>query len=123
MVKPARLRPPRVGAEAAGKEKRATRVEPAGNQPGPLSPRLDGREERRGGLNARVENLANVVRVLEPEDRLGRRVRDPLRDLDRDRIEVVDVLRVQEDARELRVEPHRDDVEDVVVTDLRRVLE
>src|SRR3989475_3422771 len=123
VVNQGRLRVPQLGGDVAGDAKMAILVDPARDQHGHLFARLDGREERRGGLNARVENLANVVRVLEPEDRLGRRVRDPLRDLDRDRIEVVDVLRVQEDARELRVEPHRDDVEDVVVTDLRRVLE
>src|SRR5207249_7415095 len=68
-------------------------------------------------------DLANVVRVLKAEDRLGRRIRDAFRDLDRDWIEVMNVLRVQEDPRELRVEAHRDDVEDVVVAYLRRVLE
>src|SRR6266581_2495766 len=86
-------------------------------------PLLDGRQERRGRLDARVEDLPDVVGVLESEHRLRRRVRDPLRDLDRDRIEVADVLRVEEDPRELRIEAHRDDVEDVVVTDLRRIFE
>src|SRR2546425_2192841 len=118
-----RLRVPELGSDVARDAKVGILVDAARNQHGHLFPRLDGREERRGGLNARVENLANVVRVLEPEDRLGRRVRNAFRDLDRDRIEVVDVLRVQEDARELRVEAHRDDVEDVVVAHLRRVLE
>src|SRR6266571_5633737 len=43
--------------------------------------------------------------------------------LDSDRIEVADVFGVEEDPRELRIEAHRDDVEDVVVPDLRRIFE
>src|SRR2546428_4980012 len=117
------LRVPQFGGDISGDAKMGILVDAARNQHGHLFARLDGREERGGGLDARVEDLAHVVRVLEPEDRLSRRIGDPLRDLDRDRIEMMNVLRVQEDPRELRVEAHRDDVEDVVVTDLRRVLE
>src|SRR3989442_9390575 len=98
-------------------------VDATGKQHGPLFACLDGREERGGGLDTRVENLADIVRVLETEDRLGRRICDAFRDLDRNRIEMMNVLRVEEDPRELRVEAHRDDVEDVVVAYLRRVLE
>src|SRR3989449_263155 len=98
-------------------------VDATGNQHGHLFACLDGREERGGGLDTRVEDLADVVRVLEPENRLGRRICDAFRDLDRNRIEMMNVLRVEEDPRELRVEAHRDDVEDVVVAYLRRVLE
>src|SRR5207249_8865387 len=47
----------------------------------------------------------------------------PLRDLHRDGIEVPDVFGVEEDLREFRVESHRDDVEDVVIADLRCLLQ
>src|SRR3989442_10047026 len=117
------LRVPQLGGDIARDAKVRILVDAARDQDGNLLARLDGREERRSGLDARVENLANVVRVLEPEDRLSRRVGDPLRDLDRDRIEVVDVLRIQEDPGELRVETHRDDVENVIVAHLRGILE
>src|SRR6266581_1189521 len=86
-------------------------------------PFLDGRKERWGCLDARVEDLPDVVGVLESEHGLRRGVRDPLRDLDRDRVEMADVFGVEEDPRELRIEAHRDDVEDVVVPDLRRIFE
>src|SRR5207249_10232809 len=123
VVDQGRLRVPQLGGDIAGDPKMRILVDAARNQHGHLFARLDCREKRGRGLDTRVEDLADVVRILEPEDRLGRRVRDPFRDLDRNRIEMVDVLRVQEDSRELRVEAHRDDVEDVLVAHLRRVLE
>src|SRR6267143_1301405 len=98
-------------------------IDPARNQHGDRVTSFDRREERGGGLEARVEDLAHVVRIREAESRLNRRERDALRDLDRDRVEVMDVLRVEEDLRQLRVEPHRDDVEDVLISDLRRIFE
>src|SRR5467141_1950583 len=98
-------------------------IDPARNQHGDRVTSFDRREERGGGLEARVEDLAHVVRIREAESRLNRRERDALRDLDRDRVEVMDVLRVEEDLRQLRVEPHRDDVEYVLISDLRRIFE
>src|SRR5256886_284930 len=98
-------------------------IDPAGDEDGDAAPRLHGGQERGGGLEARVEDLADVVRVLEPEDCLRRREGDPFRDFHRDRVQVPDVLRIEEDPRELRVESHRDDVQDVVIPDLRGLLE
>src|SRR3989449_2925772 len=98
-------------------------VDTAGDEDRDVATCLYGRQERGRGLEARVEDLADVVRVLEPEDCLRRREGDPFRDFHRDRVQVPDVLRIEEDPRELRVESHRDDVQDVVVPDLRGLLE
>src|SRR5437870_8606277 len=98
-------------------------VDPARDEDGDVATGLHGRQEGGRGLDTRVEDLADVVRVLEAEDRLGRREGDPLRDLHRDRVQMPDVLRIEENPRQLRVKAHRDDVEDVVVPDLRGFVE
>src|SRR5207245_3682500 len=98
-------------------------VDPARDEDGDIVTGLHGRQEGGRGLDTRVEDLSNIVRVLEAEDRLRRREGDPLRDLDRDRVQMPDVLRIEEDPRQLRVESHRDDVEDVVVPNLRGFVE
>src|SRR5256886_733578 len=117
------FRIPELGRDIPRDSEMGVLVDPARDEDGDLVARLHGRQEGGRRLDARVEDLPDVVGVLEPEDRLGRRERDPLRDLHRDRIEVPDVFGVEEDLREFRVESHRDDVEDVLVSDLRRLLE
>src|SRR5256886_241321 len=98
-------------------------IDAAGDEDGDVATRLHGGQERGGGLQARVEDLADVGRVLESEDPLRRRESDPFRDFHRDRVQVPDVLRIEENPRELRVESHSDDVQDVVIPDLRGLLE
>src|SRR5437773_5975474 len=117
------FRIPELGRDVPRDPEMGVLVDPARDEDGDLVARLHGRQEGGRRLDARVEDLADVVGILEPEDRLGRRERDPLRDLHCDRIEVPDVFGVEEDLREFRVESHRDDVEDVVIADLRRLLE
>src|SRR5712691_1303829 len=68
------LRVPQLGGDIAGDTKVGILVDSARNQDRNLFPRFDGREECRGGLDACVEDLADVVRVLETEYCLGRRI-------------------------------------------------
>src|SRR2546430_17635417 len=67
-------------------------VDTAGDEDRDVATCLYGRQERGRGLEARVEDLADVVRVLEPEDCLRRREGDPFRDFHRDRVKGPDVL-------------------------------
>ncbi len=117
------FRVPELGSHIAGDPEVGILIDAAGNEDGDVVARLDARKEGGNRLDARVENLANVVRVVKPEYRLGRRERNPLRGFDRDGVEVMDELRVKEDPCPLRVETHRDDIQRIVVSDPRRLVE
>src|SRR5207249_5410543 len=87
VVDQGRLRISELGRDVSRNAEMGVLVDPAGNEDGDLVAGLRGRQEGGRRLDARIEDLADVVGVLEPEDRLGRGARDPLRDLHRDRIE------------------------------------
>ena len=96
---------------------------PQGIRQGTFLPAQLGAQERRGGLDAGVEDAPDVGGVVEPEHRLGGREGDPLGHLQRQGIEVMDVLGVHQDLGDLGVEAQGDDVQQVLVGHVPGVLE
>ncbi len=90
-------------------------IDAARDEAGDVLASQGGAKECRCGLYARIKYAPYVGAVVEAEDRLGSGESDLLRHLKSERVEVVDVLGIEEDLRLARIEAERDDVKQVLV--------